>query len=229
MLFARTDKQRSSTPAKEQTPKASAKSLPPPRDSGLQFSKTAGITPLERAYEALQADQLDEAQGQYARVLRNDRNNTDALLGLATIAVRQGKLEDALTWYQRVLEADPNEPTAQAALINLRGQNDPGIAESRLKTALASQPESAALHFALGNLYARQQRWSDAQQAYFTAFTREGNNADYIFNLAVSLDHLHQHKLAAQYYQMAVNTAQSVRSVSFDTTQARNRALELQR
>ena len=95
-------------------------------------------------------------------------------------------------------------------------------------TALASQPESAALHFALGNLYARQQRWSEAQQAYFTAFSREGNNADYIFNLAVSLDHLHQHKLAAQYYQMAVNAAQTDRSVSFDTARARNRALELQ-
>lgn len=227
ILFARTDK-RSAATAKDPAPKSAARPAATAKDSGLQFSKTSGATPLERAYEALQADRLDEAQTQYTRILRGDRHNVDALLGLATIAVRQGKIDEGLMWYQRVLEADPGDPTAQAALINLKGQSDLSLAESRLRTALASQPESAALHFALGNLYARQQRWSEAQQAYFTAFTREGNNADYIFNLAVSLDHLHQHKLAAQYYQMAVNTAQSDRSVSFDTARARSRAIELQ-
>jgi hypothetical protein len=50
-----------------------------------------------------------------------------------------------------VLEADPGDVTAQAALINLRGQSDTGQSESRLKTLLASQPDSSALHFALGN------------------------------------------------------------------------------
>lgn len=227
IAFTRTDK-RSAAPAQDRAPKPAARPATTAKDPGLQFSKTSGATPLERAYEALQADRLDEAQAQYARALRGDRHNVDALLGLATVAVRQGKIDEGLTWYQRVLEADPGDPTAQAALINLKGQGDLSLAESRLRTALASQPESAALHFALGNLYARQQRWSEAQQAYFTAFSREGNNADYIFNLAVSLDHLHQHKLAAQYYQMAVNAAQTDRSVSFDTARARNRALELQ-
>lgn len=182
---------------------------------------------LEQAYEAFQTGRLDEAKYVYEEVLRKDSKNTDALLGLATIAARQGQSEWAQAYYLRALESDPSDATAQAGVLNTRGQANPGLSESRLKTALASQPESIALHFALGNLYARQNRWSEAQQACFRAYSSEPDNADFIFNLAVSLDHLHQKKLAAQYYRMALDVAAN-RHTSFDKSQANNRALELQ-
>jgi tetratricopeptide (TPR) repeat protein len=193
----------------------------------LSSSRQKQNPTLTRAYEALQADQLNDARRDYEQVLRSDAKNTDALLGLATIAARQGQSESAAALYLRVLEADPKDVYAQAGLINLKGQGDPALAESRLKTLLASQPESPALNFALGNLYARQTRWSDAQQAYFRAYSAEPDNADYLFNLAVSLDHLHQNKLAAQYYAMAMNAAGN-RSAAFDKAQIKSRILELQ-
>ena len=182
---------------------------------------------LTRAYEALLADNLNDARRDYEQVLRNDPKSTDALLGLATIASRQGEADKAADLYLRVLEADPKDVNAKAGLINLRGQSDPTLSESRLKSLLASQPESATLNFALGNLQARQARWSDAQQAYFRAYTTEPENADYLFNLAVSLDHLRQNKLAVQYYEMALNAAGN-RTVAFDKSQVKNRLLELQ-
>jgi uncharacterized protein HemY len=101
------------------------------------------------------------------------------------------------------------------------------LSESRLKTLLSNQPESPALHFSLGNLYAGQSRWSEAQQAYFRAHAGEPENADYLFNLAVSLDHMHQKKLAAQYYQSAL-TAAETRSAAFDRNQVKSRLFELQ-
>ena len=195
----------------------------------LQLSRSApGTNPtLERAYAGLEAGMLDAAQHDYQQVLRSDANNTDALLGLATIATRQGQAELAQNYYLRALESDPSDATAQAGLINTRGAADPGLAESRLKSALASQPESSALHFALGNVYSRQARWSEAQQAYFRAYAAEPDNADVIFNLAVSLDHLHQNKLAAQYYQLALDGPRQPHR-SFDANQVRQRILELQ-
>ena len=48
----------------------------------------------------------------------------------------------------------------------------------------------------LGNQLAQQGRWSEAQQEYFKAFASEPDNADFAYNLAVSLDHLRQPKLA---------------------------------
>ena len=203
---------------------------PPARTSPaspLRLSKSAAQPPLERAYDGLQAGRLDEAQRDYEQVLRSDAKNTDALLGLATIAARQGQSELAQGYYLRALESDPNDATAQAGLLNTRGQADPGLSESRLKSALAGQPQSSALHFALGNLYARQSRWSEAQQAYFRAYSGEPDNADFIFNLAVSLDHLHQNRLAAQYYQMALAST-GVALGSFDRKQVSQRILELQ-
>ncbi|MBK8115989.1 MAG: tetratricopeptide repeat protein [Candidatus Accumulibacter sp.] len=182
---------------------------------------------LDLAYQAWQADRLDDARHGYEQVLRSDARNADALLGLAAIAVRQGQPERAHDLYQQVLESDPNDVTAQAALINLRGQGDAGQSESRLKTLLASQADSSAVPFALGNVYARQGRWSEAQQAYFQAYALEPDNADLLFNLAVSLDHLRQHKLAVQYYRMALSAAETRRG-AFDRNAAGKRILELQ-
>ena len=99
---------------------------------------------------------------------------------------------------------------------------------SQIKTALAGQPDSPALHFALGTLLSTQGRWSEAQQAYFNAYSADPENPDFIFNLAVSLDHLRQNKLAIQYYQMALKATSNSRGVAFDPGQARNRLVELQ-
>lgn len=198
-------------------------------DSPLRLSRNASRSgqTIEVAYEALQAGHLDEAQAGYEQVLRTDSKSTDALLGMATIAARQGQAERAQAFYLLALESDPNDATAQAGVINTRGQADPGLSESRLKTALASQPDSSALQFTLGNLYARQKRWSEAQQAYFKAYSSDPENADFVFNLAVSLDHLHQKPLAAQYYQMALKMAET-KPTSFDKNQVKTRVLELQ-
>jgi Tfp pilus assembly protein PilF len=182
---------------------------------------------LEHAYQALQDDRLNDAQRNYEQVLRGEPQNVDALLGLATLAVRQGLVGEASHLYLRALEADPKDLTALTGLINLQEQADPVLSESRLKTLLATQPDASTLNFALGNLLAGQQRWNDAQQAYFRAYTAEPHNADYLYNLAVSLDHLHQNKLAAQYYQNALDAA-GMRSSAFDKGQVQRRLLDLQ-
>jgi Tfp pilus assembly protein PilF len=181
---------------------------------------------LANAYERLQADDIGAAAGAYEKVLRTDPKNTDALLGMAVISQRMGHPDQAEAWYVQALEADPKDVTALSGLINLRGQSNPAAAESRLKGLLATQPESAALNFTLGNLYAGQKRWPDAQLAYFHAHTADPGNPDYLFNLAASLDHMHMPKLALEYYQAAV-AASSGRRAGFDIKQVKARILEL--
>jgi tetratricopeptide (TPR) repeat protein len=212
------------------TPKASLPSRPRAYNPALQLNKDQPKpgSLLDRAYDNLQAGRFEEAQQDYENVLRADNKNIDALLGMATLSAQQGQSERAQGFYMLALEVDPKDATAQAGLINSRARTNPALSESRLKTSLAAQPESPALHFALGNLYASQSRWSEAQQAYFKAYSVDAANADYLFNLAVSLDHLHQNKLSAQYYQMALNAASNSRSISFDRAQVGRRILELQ-
>ena len=207
---------------------------PAPRP-GETFAPIAISTPtpavdptLERAYESLQRNDLVAAREGYQRVLAREPTSRDALLGLAAIDVRTGQLESAESRYLRLLDTDPRDTHALASLLALRGQLDPLAAESRLKNLLANQPESAPLHFSLGNQYAQQSRWTEAQGAYFKAYSVDPENADYAFNLAVSLDQLHQRNLALDYYQRALSLA-GKRSASFNPAQARTRVQELSR
>lgn len=183
---------------------------------------------IASAWQAFQSGDLAAAQRDYQAVLKSEPKNVDALHGLAAIGLREGRPEAAEAYYLRILEADPKDSAAQAGLIGLRGQVDPTQSESRLKNLLAGQPDSPTLNFALGNLYAQQGRWNDAQQAYFRAFAGDGENPDYQFNLAISLDQLRQPKLALQYYQGALAAA-AQRPAAFDRKQVAARISELQK
>ena len=187
--------------------------------------ETDSVTPaLLDAYQSYQrGDYVTATQG-YREVLGKDSRNRDALLGLAAIAQQQGQDETAQHYYRQLLVLDPRDPVAQSALMSF--SPDAGNRESRLKMLLAEQPRSAALHFALGNFYAEQSAWGDAQQSYFNAHTLEPSNAQFTFNLAVSLDHLGQRKLAAQHYQLALQLDVSGNS-GFDHAQAQQRLNEL--
>ena len=183
---------------------------------------------LTRGYASLERGETELSRRDFEQVLQRDPNNTDALLALAAIAQRQGRPADAEYFRQRALVANPSDPATQAAILNTPSANtDPHTAESRLKSLLSSQPESAPLNFALGNLYSRQGRWAEAQQVYFNAVAVDGDNPDYLFNLAVSLDHLRQPRLAAQHYRLALEAA-AKRPAGFDRDKIQKRLGELQ-
>ena len=183
---------------------------------------------LAIAYQAFTMGDDGKAQLHYRRVLQSDMRNTDALLGMAAIAARQGRARDAAGWYGKVLEVDPRNSIAQAALISGVAQADPVGAESRLKNLLAVKPEAAHLYAALGNLYAERGEWAQAQQAYFQAHHFAPANADYAFNLAVSLDHLGKASLALQYYKESLELLSRAGSGNIDRAQLESRILQLQ-
>jgi tetratricopeptide (TPR) repeat protein len=180
---------------------------PLPEESAVKVTRNRvdnGVNPnLLAAYTALSAGDDNLALQEYRKVLQSDIRNVDALLGMAAVANRQARYTDAAGWYGKVLEIEPRNTIAQAALLSLNNQQDTVASESRIKNLLAQQPESAYLYAALGNLYANGGAWPAAQQAYFEAFRLDTRNADYAFNLAVSLDHLGKASLALEYYKKA--------------------------
>ena len=184
---------------------------------------------VQSAYAAYEAGDLRAARADYEQALRDEPANRDALLGLAALDVRAGFYEAAEARYLRVLRADPRDPEAQAALLSLRaGRSDPLATESRVKSLLATDPDAPALTFTLGNQLAQQNRWGEAHQQYLKAFAAEPDNADFAYNVAVSLDHLHRAREALDYYQRALTLART-RGASFDPAAAQARAAQLAR
>ncbi len=202
-----------------------------PTERALTFSRSVPqIHPRVAAgYAAYQAGDLAAARNEYQQALTAEPTNRDALLGLAAVETRAQRYDVAEAHYQRLLRADPRDPHATAGMLALRGQQlDPVLSESRVKTLLAANPEASVLYFTLGNQFAQQGRWPEAQQAYFKAHTADPENPDFTFNLAVSLDQLRQPGLALEHYRRALALAEK-RVPNFSLETARIRIQQLSR
>ncbi len=177
---------------------------------------------IEAGYASYMRGDMDAARERYTAALRNDPRSADAINGLGAVALQSGHLEDAERWFRQALTNNPSDPIAQTGLLSLNREGDPIAIESRLRSAIARDGEMASSHFALGTLQARTERWVDAQQSFFRAYSLEPDNPDYRFNLAVALDHLNKPTLAAQYYELAIAAA-SQRQAHFDREAASRR------
>lgn len=180
---------------------------------------------LSEAWTAFQAADFARAEALYREVRAADPGNVDALLGLGALAARGNRTDEARELYQAVLLAEPRNAAAISAMSTLPASGATKLDESTLKGLLRDQPGAANLHFALGLQYMAQGRWPDAQIAFFDAVRNEPANADYAYNLAVSLDQLGQSGPAAAYYQRALELATA--SSLFNTGAAAERLATL--
>jgi tetratricopeptide (TPR) repeat protein len=173
-----------------------------------QLASNPRTDALTVAYQSLSEGNLEQAEQSYLAALAAQPHEKDALLGLAVIAQRRMQPERATALYRQVLREDIGNTTAAAGLVSLSALADPGSAESQLRELLDIKPASAELHYALGGVLARQQRWGEAQLAFFRAYSLAPEKALYAYNLAVSLDHLRQASAARPYYEKAIQLVQ---------------------
>jgi Tfp pilus assembly protein PilF len=175
---------------------------------------------------ALRIGDVALARRSYAAAIAADPGNVDAQLGVATIEARSGNRMLAASHYRKALDIDPRNGTALAGLASLADYSQPEGLESHLRADIARDERSPQLRYTLGNLYASQSRWNEAQVEYFEAHRLDPANADILYNLAVSLDHLRQTRLAADYYRRALDAAQGA-ATQFDPGPVARRLAEL--
>ncbi len=182
---------------------------------------------IDRGYQAYQRGDFTSAGVAYREALEDDPHQRDALLGAAAVAVREGRQQDALSFYQQRLARDPKDEYAQAGILALSANGEENLPlESELTRLLREFPNAAHLHFLQGSLYAARQQWEPAQLAFFEAWQRDTKNPDLAFNLAVALDHLNQPKEAVRFYQQAL-TLSSTYPSSFSRAAIDRRLKEL--
>ncbi len=197
----------------------------------VSFQKTNKIDPitekLGQAWQAYDDGRYGSAKKLYGEVLDTENNNRDALLGLGAIAVIEKRYMLARDIYMSLLKQDPRDPIAISAIASL--QND-GVSleadEKFLHNMLQKNPDAPHLNFALGNVYAQQKKWKSAQQSYFNAWQHDIENADYIFNLAVSLDQLGKPEQAVNFYRDSLSKSNN-KQVSFSREAVQKRITEL--
>lgn len=192
-------------PKKEPIPKLEAKV-----ETKVE-TKTVKVQPIvqpafnELAYEAYQQGDFELAEERYKQALTHTPNNKTSLLGLAAIAAQYSDWTKAMRFYREVLEQFPRDSDALQGIASIASALE---STTELKRDLMDLnrrfPESAVLQFALGNVYAQENDWFKAQQAYFESVRLDMTNPDYRLNLAVSFDRLGQYALALEHYKMAL-------------------------
>jgi Tfp pilus assembly protein PilF len=181
---------------------------------------------VQQGYEALRRGDIATARARYEAAVAADPSSIDAHLGLATAAAGNGERATAARHYRRVLALDAGNAAALAGLAALQDFTRAEGLEVKLRSDIAQNPRSAALHYTLGSLYASQLRWTEAQSAFFEAYRLDPDDADIAYNLAVSLDHLGQRRLASEFYARALAAARD-RGTQFDKGEVARRMAEL--
>lgn len=194
-------------------------------ESHPQRSRPSHAEALGEAYRRLSRGDLEGARQAYEALAVAHPEEAEVWVGLAHIAERQGRRDAAAGYYARALARAPDHAYARARLTSLVVHGAQG--ETELEDWLSRAP-SADLFAALGNLYAAQNRWREAQAAYFEAQRLAPDDADHAYNLAVSLEHLGERRAALEYYRRALAAAEK-RGASFDREAAAARAALLER
>lgn len=214
------------TQSRKQSASTKTVSKPSNSKSVLNIVRTNKPDPvhaiLSSAYTAFNKGNYQTSEKLYLQVLIRENRNRDALLGIAAIAIKQSRFEVARQKYQYLLKLNPRDSLATAGLSGIKNLNNPQLNETQLKFMIKQQPDAPHLYFALGSLYSSQNKWPEAQSAYFSAWSANNKNADYAYNLAVSLDHMNQPAQALNYYQLSLKLMSGSNSnFSVENTQKR--------
>ncbi|MBF0180284.1 MAG: tetratricopeptide repeat protein [Magnetococcales bacterium] len=171
---------------------------------------------LRRAASLRLADAWEEAEGLYQAILQAAPGHPEACHGLGVMAVRQGRVEAAIAWLTRALEADPGAehhriafidtllgaweevrrlPEAARLFANLgvllhdRGRDHE--AETALREAVALRPDYALAHYNIGVVLHERERPEEAESAFRAAIRLQPEHAQAHSNLGVLLHERH--------------------------------------
>lgn len=182
---------------------------------------------VAQAYNEYQMQNYDQALKIYQRAVQYDPYSRDANLGIAASAQFLGDYKLAEQHFRHLLSLEPDDAAAFSGLLNLPSARG-GIIELELQQHARQQGGPAALFAILGNYFARNIRWSEAESAYSTALQGDNSNADYLYNYAVVLDNLARHRESIHYYSRALQAAVNL-PFSFNRESAEKRLESLTR
>jgi tetratricopeptide (TPR) repeat protein len=120
------------------------------------------IERLLAAEKALDQGMVDTAGRLYAQVAQADPRNAIALVGLAKVALREDRIDDARELAEQALAIDPDEAAAQRLLREVYAEVRPAPEPTPTPAALERPPQPAARGVPIArnrSLLARLRRW----------------------------------------------------------------------
>lgn len=156
---------------------------------------------LGLAYTGLEKFEDAIAAYQHAIASAPDWAHTHAALGSAYAITH--RYAEALDAYKVAVALDSNDKMIHHQIGNVYSKRGEHAAATRHQLqAIAIAPQFAAAHYQLGLLYAHEKRWTDAINAYRTAYQNDPALVEALYNLAQA--HLRAGDAASAREQMAL-------------------------
>lgn len=196
--------------------------------SEVESTQSALSRSIQVGYAAWQRGDWYTAEHAYEEALAISPHQRDAVLGAAAVAAQLGDERKALRLYQMRIERAPKDEYALAGILSLSAVNSGNTdIESELNQLLQEFPNAAHLHYVKGTIYARREQWQGAQNHFFEAWRLDYSRPDYVFNLAVAMDHLELYPQALEFYTQAYEMAKGY-ATNFSQTELQARIKSLQ-
>ncbi len=170
---------------------------------------------LAEAYRLLRKGEVHHARDLYLALRREHPDEPEVLLGLASAELALKHVGEARALYRRILSQDPDNTFARAGLALTQGRTD----------SLTERVDSPAVLAALATAAAQRGDWRRAQALFFRAHASDPENTEYLYGLAVSLDHLGKAAQALDHYRRVLERP----GTNVDPEQVRRRIAWLER
>lgn len=157
-----------------------------------QPTYTIDTDPIRLGNRAFDAGNLDEAHRRYQEAVDADYQTARALLGLAQIAVRQGRYRDAEPLFRQSLDRNSDSGEARAGLgLLLFRSGQPGPARAELDRALAVKPDLWEAAYGLARLALAEGRVDEAEPLLRKGAGRHGlREGEDLYHHGMALLHL---------------------------------------
>ncbi len=171
-------------------------------------NKTAGAgarqAKIVSAERALSLGRYNAALSFYNEVYEKNPRDPNALLGRAIAYQKLGQEEAAISAYEELLDARPDNVEAQINMIGLVGKRYPAVAMRQLMDLRQQHPDSVGVVAQLAVLSSEIGQYQEALDYLGMAASLEPHNASHLFNMAVTADRAGDKKNAVDYYEQAL-------------------------
>jgi tetratricopeptide (TPR) repeat protein len=163
----------------------------PPRNSppAVSADGAAARAAEMAAYEALNANRIDEAETRFKAIIASDPQNSKALAGMGYVRMQQGNFSGAIGFLEQARQGNPNDKGLASALDTARfwfvmgeGQralndNDLTTAEKRYQAAVDLRPTSPDALEGLAGTLAKAQQPAAAMPLFERAIAADATSA----------------------------------------------------
>lgn len=151
---------------------------------GAQVASQA-VDQLATAADLSAVGKLDDAEKLLRPIVASEPTNANAWMHLGVVLAKTGRQEEAISAYERAIEAQPGLSGAHNNLGLLLLERDPGRARGHILQAVQLDNKNARARVSLGNILFREGRGREAIRYYEEALVIEPSLETAAQNLAI--------------------------------------------